>query len=92
MSNPAFYAYQQVVAVVAPHAYGMSIFWYKLADNVIFELELAFIIAYALLRRRATADKVKWRNDVDNWFESAGDMRRGVRKMFGKKGPNDKTK
>lgn len=80
MTNPAFYAYQKVIAAIAPDSFGMSMFWYKLADNIIYELELILIIVYALLRRRAKADVVKWRQDVDGWFSKAGDSKRGVKK------------
>lgn len=79
MTDAAFYAYQQVIAIVAPESFGMSMFWYKLADNVTYAIELALITVYALLRRRAKADVVKWRQDVDGWFSRAGDIRRGVK-------------
>jgi len=78
MTNTAFYCYQQVVAVVAPGAFGMSMFWYKLAGNVIYEVELALVFIYALLFRRAKADTAKWRGDVNGWFAKAGDFRRGA--------------
>ena len=78
MTNAAFYGYQQAVEAIAPGAFGMSMFWYKLADNILFECALALTIAYALLFRRAKADVVKWRSDVDGWFEKAGDIKRGV--------------
>lgn len=92
MTNPAFYAYQQVIAAIAPKSFGMSIFWYKLADNVIYELELILIVVYALLRRRARADVVKWRQDVDGWFSKAGDVKRGVKRAARsrRKPPDDK--
>lgn len=87
MTNAAFYGYQQVMQVLAPDAFAMSIWWYKLADNVIFETELALTFVYALLRRRARADVVKWRSDVDGWFQKAGSLKRGLHGLFGGKGP-----
>ncbi|HOP19004.1 MAG TPA: hypothetical protein PK585_02900, partial [Amphiplicatus sp.] len=72
MTNAAFYGYQQAIEAIAPGAFGMSMFWYKLADNILFECALALTIAYALLFRRAKSDVVKWRSDVDGWFEKAG--------------------
>lgn len=92
MTNPAFYAYQQLVAAFAPDSFGMSMFWYKLADNFIYEIELLLIIAYALLRRRAKANTVKWRHDVDGWFSKAGEIKRGVKKAVRsrKKPPDDR--
>lgn len=90
MINPALYAYQQVIAIVAPDSFGMSMFWYKLADNVIYALELYLIIVYALLRRRAKANVVKWRQDVDSWFSKADEMRRDAKEIVrGDKKPPD---
>lgn len=84
MINAGFYAYQNVVSLVAPGAFGMSIWWYKLIDNILFEALLVLIFIYGMLFRRAKADTAKWRSDVDGWFERAGNMRRGLR-QFGRR-------
>ncbi len=88
--DSAFYAYQQIIAAIAPGSFGMSMYWYKLTNNVIYEAELILIIAYALLRRRAKADTAKWRSDVDGWFERAGKFRRGGDGERKKKSRDDK--
>lgn len=88
MTDTAFYGYQQFISVIVPEAFGMSMWWYKLANNVIFECELALVIVYALLFRRAKADTAKWRSDVDGWFAKAGDFRRGVARLVRRDQPD----
>lgn len=77
LASTAFYAFRGAVEAFPVDAFGMSVWWYALASNFLFALELAFIIAYALLHRRARADRRKFRSEVEQWFARAAERRRG---------------
>ena len=68
LASTSFYAFRSAVAVLPVDAFGMSPWWYQLISNMLFELELIFIVLYAYLYRRARADKKKFRSDAEQWL------------------------
>lgn len=68
LASTSFYAFRTSIAAFPIEAFGMSEWWYELISNLLFELELAFIFVYALLHRRARADRRKFRSEVAQWF------------------------
>lgn len=74
----AFYAYRFAVQPLMPDAFAMSPWWYQLMHNLIFAAELLFVVSYALLYRRAQADRKQYYDDVERWFARAGAMKRGL--------------
>jgi len=78
LASTSFYAFRGVVAAFPVEAFGMSERSHTLISNLLFELELAFIFVYALLYRRARADKRKFRTDVEQWFSRAAKVRRDL--------------
>lgn len=72
----AFYAYEMAVSSFLKGAIGLSPWWFQFASNILFEFELVLIISYAILFRRARADRRKYYDDVDRWFTTAGAWRR----------------
>jgi hypothetical protein len=74
----AFYAYEMAVNAFLRGAFGMTPWWFQLISNILFEVELLFILGYALLFRRAKANRKKYYSDVDGWFAKAGAAKRGL--------------
>jgi hypothetical protein len=68
LASTSFYAFRGAVSALPIDAFGMSEWTYELISNILFELELAFIVVYSLLFRRARADKRRFRAEVENWF------------------------
>ena len=68
LASTSFYAFRGAVSALPIDAFGMSEWTYELISNILFELELAFIVVYSLLFRRARADKRKFRADVEDWI------------------------
>ena len=75
LASTSFYAFRGAISAFPIDALGMTEWWYELISNVLFELELIFIAAYAFLYRRARADKRKFRTEVASWFERAAKIR-----------------
>lgn len=78
MTTTAFYAYRLAVQPMMPSAFAMAPWHYQLLHNVIFVFELLLVTVYALLYRRAKANKQKYYADVDGWFAKADEMKRGL--------------
>ncbi len=76
LTSTTFFAYRGGVALLPIDAFGMSEWWYALISNILFELELIFIVAYALLFRRAKADRRKFRTDSARWLEQVSDAKK----------------
>lgn len=74
----AFYAYMMALRRFSPEALLLSEWWFQLFSNILYELELIGITIYALLFRRAKADRRKFRADVDRWMDGMGAMRRAL--------------
>jgi hypothetical protein len=68
LASTSFYAFRSAASALPIDAFGMSEWTYELISNILFELELAFIVVYSLLFRRARADKRKFRADVEDWI------------------------
>ncbi|NWG91987.1 MAG: hypothetical protein HXY21_05695, partial [Parvularculaceae bacterium] len=68
LASTSFYAFRAAVAALPIDAFGMSEWTYELISNILFELELAFIVVYSVLFRRARADRRKFRADVEAWI------------------------
>jgi hypothetical protein len=78
LTSTSFFAFRSAVVALPIDAFGMSEWWYELISNILFELELLFIIIYAMLFRRARADRRKFRVDTARWIEKAAEMRRAI--------------
>ncbi|MEE2692761.1 MAG: hypothetical protein VX640_14600 [Pseudomonadota bacterium] len=74
----AFYAYQIALKRFAPEALMMSGWWFELFSNILYEAELIGITVYALLFRRAKADRRKFRADVNRWFDGMSAMKQSL--------------
>ena len=64
----AFYTFRTAITAMGVQPFGMSLWWYGLASNLMFELELLFVAGYAFLYRRAKADKRKFKADSEQWL------------------------
>lgn len=78
LASTSFFAFRGAVAAFPIDAFGMSEWWYALISNILFELELLFILVYALLHRRARADRQRFRADMREWFDRAARMRQSL--------------
>ena len=76
LASTCFFAFRSAVGVFPIDAFGMSEWWYELISNVLFELELLFIIIYALLYRRARTDRRKFKTDSTRWVERVSNARK----------------
>lgn len=76
LASTSFFAFRSAVNTFSFDFFGMSQWWYELISNLLFELELAFIFLYALLHRRARADRRKFRSEVEQWFARAAKGKR----------------
>lgn len=81
LTSTAFYAFRNFVDAFPGEFFGMRVWWYELFSNVLFELELALVIVYALLFRRSRADRPKFRADAAHFVDQVGKLRR---KLFGR--------
>jgi len=86
-----FYVYQFWITSFRPELLHISLWWYQLISNVLFELSLILVFAYALIYRHAQKDKMKYRNEIAEGFEKAGMARRAwlsnIRRIFTRFGP-----
>lgn len=64
----AFFAFQFLFKDVFPQVAVFSSRWWQLMNNGTFLLQLAGVIVYALLFRRAKADPAKWKADTEAWL------------------------
>jgi len=78
LTSTTFFAYRGAIAALPMDAFGMSEFWYELISNILFELELIFIVAYSFLFRRAKADRRKFRTDSARWLEQVSDAKKNI--------------
>ncbi len=78
LASTAFYAFRVAVAAFPGEFFGMSQWWYELASNLLFELELILIFVYALLHRRARADRRQFRIDAARWVDKAAKVKRDI--------------
>lgn len=69
LATSAYYFTQYVVSYYVPTAIAMSSWWFFLFSNVLFAAELLFVIVYAILRRRAQSDRMKWHQDTDSFLK-----------------------
>ncbi|MEM8935739.1 MAG: hypothetical protein AAGC77_04970 [Pseudomonadota bacterium] len=83
--STSFYVFQLWVVSISTSPFGMSPWAFQLISNILFGCELLLIFSYSILRRYAKANRMKYRSDVEDWFEKAGEMKRAVRKSV--KGP-----
>ncbi len=78
LASTAYYAFRSLIEGLQIDAFGMSDWWHTLISNLLFELELLFIVVYALLYRRARTDNRKFRADVEAWFGKAARAKREI--------------
>jgi len=78
LASTGFYAFRTAVDIFPGEFFGMSRWWYELISNLLFELELILIIVYALLHRRARADRRQFRQDAARWADKVAKAKRDI--------------